>query len=123
MSDQLVRISYDGHVPIHVEGFSPDCPRSREGSVHILPRSVVNVTREEATWIRDRLPRGIVTILDAPAVSSSSGMESSSPVGMGAPSPDEPVAVAEDASVARRFTAKKRDRAEDQPEERPNSDV
>lgn len=45
-------IAYYGDSPVYVEGFSKDCARSCEGSVHVLPRKPVTVTSDEYEHIK-----------------------------------------------------------------------
>ena len=55
-------ICYYGDSPVHVEGFSKDCARSCEGSLHILPRKHKTVTDgeyqhilEKYSWMKSKL--------------------------------------------------------------------
>lgn len=45
-------IAYYGDSPVYVEGFSADCARSCDGSVHVLPRKPVTVTDDEYEHIK-----------------------------------------------------------------------
>lgn len=45
-------IVYHGDSPVYVEGFSKDCKRSRDGSVHILPGKPLTVTDDEFDYIK-----------------------------------------------------------------------
>ncbi len=47
-------IAYYGDSPVYVEGFSEDCARSCEGSVHVLPRKSVTVTDDEYDHIKEK---------------------------------------------------------------------
>lgn len=47
-------IVYHGDSPVYVEGFSKDCKRSRDGSVHIIPGKPLTVTDDEFDFIKSK---------------------------------------------------------------------
>jgi hypothetical protein len=49
-------IAYYGDCPEYVEGFTSDCERSCEGSLHLLPRKTMTVTADELEFIKAKMP-------------------------------------------------------------------
>lgn len=105
---ETVQLYYSGNVPLQVDGFPKDCDRSREGSIHLFPRSGVEMTTGELAWIRANVP-AIAERLD------------SRPIPPTPPAIPDAVLVPE-MPVRRVERMRGVRRAEDQPEERPDSD-
>ena len=49
-------IQYVGNSPLYLDDFGDDCERSCKGSLHLLPKKLIQVTDQELKHIKEKRP-------------------------------------------------------------------
>ncbi len=54
MHNQKTSVQFLGDYPVFIDGFPKECERSSNGSLHLYPRRLTEVTSEELSYLKER---------------------------------------------------------------------
>lgn len=54
MHNQKTSVQFLGDHPVFVDGFPKDCDRSVQGSLHLYPRRLIEITAAELSYLKDK---------------------------------------------------------------------